>query len=104
MISESDWKKFKKIKEGALDRFCGAVLNEVTEGLNNKENPTNHSKYLSLYRLIENYDKQIDLLFNSHSRSKAVIQLMLLRREGIVQDEDVENLSAELKERSNPGK
>ena len=104
MISESDWKKFKMIKEAALERFCGTVLNDVSEGLNNKKNPTNHGKYLYLYRLIENYDKQIALLFNNHSRSKAMIQLMMLRREGLVQDEDVENLSAELKAQTNPEK
>jgi hypothetical protein len=26
MISESDWKKFKKIKEAALERFCTSAV------------------------------------------------------------------------------
>jgi hypothetical protein len=51
MISESDWKKFKKIKEAALERFCGTILNDVSAGLDSKTNPTNHGKYLYLYRL-----------------------------------------------------
>jgi hypothetical protein len=104
MISESDWKKFKKVKEAALESFCGAILNDVAEGLEDENNPTNHGKYIYLYRLIENYDKQIALLFNDHSRSKAIIQLMMLRREGLVLDEDVKILSAELQDRTNPAK
>jgi len=80
------------------------VLNDVSEGLNSEENPTNHGKYLYLYRLIENYDKQIALLFNEHSRSKAMIQLTMLRQEGLVQKEDIESLSAEFQEKTNPEK
>jgi len=104
MISESDWKKFKKIKEKALEYFCGTILSDVAEGLESQSNPTNHGKYLYLYRLIENYDKQMALLFNDHSRSKAPIQLMMLRGEGLVQDEDVKGLSTELQEQTKPGK
>ena len=103
MISESDWKKFKKIKEKALESFCGTALRDVAEGLNSKSNPTNHGKYLYLYRLIENYDKQIALLFNDHSRSKARIQLMMLRSEGLIDDSDIKELSAEFQEQTKPG-
>ena len=104
MISESDWKKFKKIKEAALERFCGTILKDVSEGLASKDNPTNHGKYLYLYKLIENYDKQIALLFDDHSRSKATIQLIMLRREGLIEDTDIQGLSNELKEQTNPKK
>lgn len=102
MISESDWKKFKKIKEKALDRFCATILKDVSEGLASRDNPSNHGKYLYLYKLIENYDKQIALLFDEHSRSKATIQLMMLRQEGLVDEADIQGLSNELKEHTNP--
>ncbi len=102
MISESDWKKFKKIKEAALERFCGNILEDVSEGLASRDNPTNHGKYLYLYKLIENYDKQIALLFNDHRRSKATIQLIMLRQEGLVNEVDIQGLSNELKEHTNP--
>jgi hypothetical protein len=77
-------------------------LNDVSEGLESKDNPTNYGKYLYLYKLIENYDKQVALLFNDHSRSKATIQLMMLRQEGLVNEADLQGLSKELKERTNP--
>jgi len=104
MIKESDWKKFKKIKEEALDRFCGTILNDVSEGLSDPENPTNHGKYLYIFRLIENYDKQIALLFDDHSRSKATLQLMMLRSEGLVSDNDISDLSEEFLEQTRPDK
>ena len=104
MISESDWKKFKKIKEAALERFCGTILNDVSEGLVSKDNPTNHGKYLYLYKLIQNYDKQIALLFDDHSRSKAIIQLIMLRREGLVTEAEIQGLSNEFKEQTNSEK
>ena len=102
MISESDWKKFKKIKEAALEHFCGTILKDVSEGLASRDNPTNHGKYLYLYKLIENYDKQIALLFDDHRRSKAIIQLMMLRQEGLVDEADIQGLSNELKEQTKP--
>ena len=78
------------------------VLKDISEGLASQDNPTNHGKYLYLYRLIENYDKQIALLFDDHSRSKATIQLMMLRQEGLVDEADIQGLSNELKEHTNP--
>ncbi|MES9852767.1 MAG: hypothetical protein ABW170_13185 [Candidatus Thiodiazotropha sp. L084R] len=102
MITESDWKKFKKIKEEALECFCGNILKDVSEGLVCRDNPTSHGKYLYLYKIIVNYDKQLALLFNDHSRSKATIQLMMLRNEGLVNEVDIQGLSNELKEHTKP--
>jgi hypothetical protein len=103
MISESDWKKFKKIKESALERFCGAAMAEFEEAIANRD-ASNHARYLCLYKLVENYDKRIALLFNDHSRSKAMIQLMLLRQEGLVTNDELETLSEELKKSTEPSR
>ena len=101
MISESDWKKFKKIKESALDRFCGAAMADCAEVIANR-GASNHARYLCLYKLVVNYDKRIALLFNDHSRSKAAIQLTLLRNEGLVTNEELDSLSEELKRATEP--
>ncbi|MEJ2456321.1 MAG: hypothetical protein P8103_19525 [Candidatus Thiodiazotropha sp.] len=77
-------------------------MKDVSEGLASRDNPTNHGKYLYLYKLLENYDKQIALLFDDHSRSKATIQLMMLRQEGLVNEVDIQGLSNELKDHTNP--
>lgn len=42
------------------------------------------------------------MLFDSHSRSKAHMQLMLLRSEGLVAEDDLEGLSDELIQSTGP--
>lgn len=82
-ISESDWKKFKIVKKKALDRFCSKALSEFQDVIANSDE-SNHSKYLKLYGLVINTDKRLAKIFDNHSRSKAHIQLLLIRREGLV--------------------
>lgn len=103
MISESDWKKFKKIKDSALERFCGTAMDDFEEAIAKRDAP-NHARYLYLYKLLENYDKRISLLFNDHSRSKAMMQLMLLRQEGLVTNEELDTLSEEMKKSTEPNR
>ena len=93
-MKESDWKLFKKVKESALEKFCAEALSGIDEAMN-KEDGSFHGKYLNVYRLIENADNKLSLLFDGHSRSKAVIQLMLMRREGLVTDSELEGMSEE---------
>ena len=101
MISESDWKEFKKIKEAALERFCAAAIDAFEEAIAD-HNTSSHARYLNLYKLVKDYDKRIAFLFDAHSRSKAMIQLMLWRQEGIVTDAELESLSEELRKSTEP--
>ena len=100
-ITESDWKKFKKIRESALERFCGAAMDDFEEAISNRDT-SNHARYLYLYKLVEAYDKRIALLFNDYSRSKAMMQLMFLRQEGLVTNDELETLSEELMKSTQP--
>jgi len=102
MISESDWKKFKRIKASALERFCGGAIEAFEQAIEDHE-ASNHARYLNLYKLVKDYDKRIALLFDDHSRSKAMIQLMLLRQEGLVTDAELATLSEELRKSTEPG-
>ncbi|MGG7055255.1 hypothetical protein [Nitrosomonas sp. ANs5] len=101
MITESDWKKFKKLKEAALERFCAEVLADV-QAANSQADMSNYAKYIYLYKLVENADKRLSLLFDSHSRSKARMQLMHLRSEGLIAENDLEGLSDELIQSTEP--
>jgi hypothetical protein len=81
-MKESDWKKFKLVKDLALERFCAVAMTDFEEVIK-KENSSNHEKYLYLYKLVQITDKRLGLLFDGHSRSKAQVQLMFLRSEGL---------------------
>ena len=56
-MKESDWKHFKRVKEIALERFCAEAMLDFEEAIQ-KEDPSNHGRYLYLYKLVENADKR----------------------------------------------
>ena len=95
MISESDWKHFKQVKEDALDKCCQQVLDEVREGIDNPE-LSNHAKYLYLYKLMENSDKRIANIFDYNARSKAMLQLALMKSDGLLEAKQISGFSDEL--------
>ena len=100
-MKESDWKVFKIIKEKAIERFCIMALNEAEEVIKN-ENDKPHNKYLLLYKLLQNRDKQMQLLFDDHRRSKAQIQLLAIRGEGLAGPDLLEKLSVEFLDATDP--
>ena len=100
-MKESDWKIFKEIKNKALEKYCSKVLQEFTEVINN-ENEHVHERYLHLYKLVKDRDKELSRIFDYHSRSKAHIQLTLIRNEGLADNELLSKLSEEFLEDTDP--
>ena len=100
-MKESDWKIFKQIKQKAFETFCRQALDEFEEVINDSTEHV-HDRYLQLYELIQNRDKQMQLLFDDHSRSKAPMQLLMLRSHGLVDEELLGKLSEELHETTDP--
>ena len=102
-MKESDWKIFKEIKSKAIDKFCASVLDDCLEKID-LENSSNHEKYLLIYKLFEDRDYEMSRLFDFHSRSKAALQLLAIREEGLADEKLIEKLSEEFQERTNPKK
>jgi hypothetical protein len=101
-IKESDWKIFRKIKEDAILKYCERCLSEYSEIISDSSKDA-HERYLYLYRVVENRDKKLDVIFGDNtSRSKAPIQLLAIRGEGLANPELVSQLSSELEERTDP--
>lgn len=100
-MKESDWKIFKQIKEKAIELFCSRVLREF-DGVIMNENDNAHDRYLLLYRLVHDRDKQMQLLFDGHSRSRAPLQLLAIRGEGLADETLLGKLSGELLEATDP--
>jgi hypothetical protein len=82
---EADWKYFRRLRETALDRFSQRVLSEVTE-LSAASSKSHHERYLAVYRLIRERDKELADMFDDLSRSTAVICLARMRSTGLVDD------------------
>ena len=95
MISEADWKHFKQVKADALDKCCQQVLDDVRKGIDDPK-LSNHAKYLYLYKLMENSDKRIANIFDYNARSKAMLQLALMKSDGLLEAKQISGFSDEL--------
>lgn len=100
-MNENDWKKFKVIKEKAIEQFCAQVLDEFEKVISNTDEHV-HNRYLLLYKLVQNRDKEMALIFDGHSRSKAPIQLIAIRARGLADESLIAELSDEFREQTDP--
>jgi len=51
-MKESDWKKFKVLKERAIERFCSRALEDFDAVISNTEEHV-HDRYRELYKLVQ---------------------------------------------------
>lgn len=96
-MKESEWKKFKKLKEICLERYCKAVLEETKE-ICWAEEKSSHERYNELYQLIRKRDKELGKAFDGLSRSKAHLQLMMMYRMGLVKEDELDAFEPETKD------
>lgn len=68
------------------------------------ENSSNYEKYLLIYKLFEDRNYEMRRLFDFNSRSKAALQLLAIREEGLADERLIKKLSEEFQERMNPKK
>jgi len=96
-ISEPDWKIFKPVREQALERFCERVLAE-TERIRADAGKRQHERYIAIYRLLQERDKELEMAFDHLRRSTALVQLANFRFLGLVTDEEYMRFSAPTRE------
>jgi hypothetical protein len=94
-IAESDWKIFKGLREVALERFCERVLGEIA-GISSDATKTKHERYVAIYRLVRERDKEIDPIFDYLRRSTAVRQIFAFRSHDLLTAQELWQLSPEL--------
>jgi hypothetical protein len=68
-MKESNWKVFNELKYKAIEKYCTLVLGESQDVILDQKNHV-HNRYLLLYKLLQNRNKQMAILFDGHSRSK----------------------------------
>ncbi len=91
-IPEADWKRFKEIHSVLLERFCNRILGELMATCQ-LSNASAHDRYLKVYKLIKERDKQVASAFNDFRRSTAVLQLAIMRRMKLLKDEELQRFS-----------
>ena len=88
-ITEKEWKAFTAIKDKALERYCQSILDETTR-LCTQTDKTPHERYLELWQLIKERNKTMGKTFDGHSRSRAMLQLMLMRSMDLVDEDELQ--------------
>jgi hypothetical protein len=97
-LPEPDWKHLRAVSRAALDRYCDRVLAECT-AITADPARTAHERYLALFKLLRRRDDELARAFNDLRRSTAIVQLMTMRRLGVVTPEEWMGFSAEMRER-----
>ncbi|GGD65938.1 hypothetical protein [Lacimicrobium alkaliphilum] len=100
-MKESDWKKFKIIKEKAIERFCTETLEEFGQIISNSEEHI-HNRYLQLYTQVQDRNKEMARIFDGHSRNNAWCQLIAMRARGLADESLLAELSEEFLQQTDP--
>jgi hypothetical protein len=97
-IEESDWRHLRDLQPVLLDRCCRRILSAAEEIVAKHEEAA-HPRYLAMYKLIHDRDRELADMFNDVRRSNAFVRILLLRRNGLFTDEEFAGFGAETKSR-----
>ena len=98
-MKESEWKKFKRLRDLCLEQFCRNVLEEAQK-IGDSDDLSAHDRYLSLYQLMHDKDNELGLIeaikkLNSIRNKNAHNLDFKLKKEDV---KLISNLNLELKD------
>ncbi|MFM7180186.1 MAG: peptide ABC transporter substrate-binding protein [Verrucomicrobiales bacterium] len=96
-IPESDWRRFKEVHGILIQRYCSQVLEELLEVAQGTDQSP-HDRYLKIFGMIRDRDKELGRVFDDFRRSTAVSQLGLMRSMGLLADEELASFSEETRQ------
>ena len=96
-LPESDWKKFKPLRDKALERLCDRILAEVGSTMA-EDALSSHEKYLKIYSLVRDRDKELGRIFDGYSRARMLSQLAMMQSYELLEPEELECFSESTQE------
>ena len=93
-IPERDWKVFREIHRVARERFCERVLSEIASASSASDQGA-HERYLKVFEIVRDKDKELGALFDNPRRSSALGQLCMIASAGLVTDAELSRFSPE---------
>jgi len=97
---EADWKRFRELREVALDRFCTRVLHEVGP-VTEDASRTSHERYLGVFQLRKERDRQLSVAFDNPRRSHMIEQLAAIHAYGLLEAGELDRFSESAREAVN---
>ena len=98
-LPEGDWKHLRSVEAVALNRYCARVLEEVA-GVIGRTEGLHHERYLRLYAVVEDRDRELARAFNDLRRSTAIQHLAGWIRLHLLTDEELGGFSQDTLERA----
>jgi hypothetical protein len=99
-IKESDWKLLRQLHPEALERLCKQILSEI-ERINSDRTKGFHQKYLDIYKVLHQRDKEMAQAFNDMRRSRAVTRIASIKALGLLTEDEFSRFSQETREAAN---
>ena len=96
-IKESDWKILRQLKSQALERICKQILLEL-EQINADDTRSFYQRYLKIYEVVQQRDKEIARIFDNLSRSTALMKLVTMKSSGLLTEEEFSRFSDETRQ------
>lgn len=93
-IAEADWTVLRRVHPLALERYCERVLAEIERVTHNSAQNT-HQRYLDIFKIIEQRDREMASTFDDPRRSNALTMLARMRSEGLLMADEFSSLSPE---------
>lgn len=93
-IKEADWKALRRLHPLALERFCERVLVEIERALRDGAK-SQHARYLQIFEIIQQRDREMARLFDNPRRSHALIMLAQIRSQRLLTEDEFAGLSPE---------
>ena len=86
-IKESDWKILRQVREEALERFCKHILLDI-ERVSSDSARGFHQRYLDIWKVLRERDKELGQAFDNPRRSTALMQLASMKILGLVTEDE----------------
>ena len=96
-IPERDWKLFRQLQPLAIERFCEKVLSEIRDI--SASGASAHKRYLRVFKIVRDQDKELATLFDNPRRSNAWFQLSLIHSHDLLTLEEMQRFSPETQQR-----
>lgn len=97
-IAEKDWKKLRALKDEALNIACERIFYKI-DNIIEARGAQSYKYYLKLWKVMKKEDKEISLMFDDLKRSTAIFKLAMWKKNGILSDDDFEELTEETQNR-----
>ncbi len=93
-MNEQDWRHFSPLRDRLLERFCTRIIDEVV-AMATRTDIAAHDRYLKIFQLVQDRDKQVAYMFYQPARSRMRQQVFSMIDNDLFTEEELAGFSEE---------